>query len=66
MLPPRRNPNTELWYSYRTWKCDSYKIDQDEYYASVHEIPNYVNDIHCAETVSNEFYALILTNAGLI
>ena len=66
MLPPRRNPTTELWYSYRTWKCDSYDIDQDEYYASVHEIPNYVNDIHYAETVSNESYALILTNVGLI
>ena len=67
ILPIRLQTSSKLSVDYfKTLECDRYDIERDEYFASENEIPSFINDVYSVETDSNESYALILTNIGLI
>ena len=67
ILPIRLQTSSKLSVDYfKTLECDRYDIERDEYFASENEIPSFINDVYSVETDSNESYALILTNVGLI
>ena len=53
-------------YTEKSLRCDRYNIGEDKYYREDRVIPSFIKVVYNVEASSNESYALLLTNVGLI